>query len=147
MAVVTTMQPDGAVHGMAANSVGSVSPPLVLVCVGHTRNSYLLIRDTRCFAISILSEDQQAVGEYYARSPEARTEEARYFVQLHGARFGHPRRVPRTDGVSCRGRACSRRPHDLHRTNGRHSSQLGQSSHFLRGQLRQVTLETNAARL
>ena len=78
VAVVTTIQPDGQVHGMAANGINSVSlePPLVLVCVGHSRNTYLLIKDTRRFAINILSEDQQAIGENYARPPEQKAGDA-----------------------------------------------------------------------
>ena len=78
VAVVTTIQPDGQVHGMAANGINSVSlePPLVLVCVDHNRNTYPLIRSTRRFAINILSEDQQAIGENYSRPPEQRTGDA-----------------------------------------------------------------------
>lgn len=75
VAVVTTIEPDGGVHGMAANGINSVSldPLLVLVCVGHSRRSYPLIKDTRRFAISILTEDQQPIAEYYAQPPELRT--------------------------------------------------------------------------
>ena len=74
VAIVTTIQPDGHVHGMAANGINSVSldPPLVLVCVDHNRNSYPLIKETSRFAISILSEDQLAIAKYYAGPPELR---------------------------------------------------------------------------
>ena len=75
VSVVTTLEADGKVHGMAANGVGSVSldPPLVLVCVGHNRNSYPLIKSAGRFVINILCEDQQAIAEYYAAPPEDRT--------------------------------------------------------------------------
>ena len=74
VSVVTTIQPDGHVHGMAANGIASVSldPLLVLVCVGHNRESYPLIKSTGRFAISILSEAQQPIAEYYARLPAQR---------------------------------------------------------------------------
>jgi flavin reductase (DIM6/NTAB) family NADH-FMN oxidoreductase RutF len=77
VAVVTTIEPDGQVHGMAANGITSVSlePLLVLVCVEHTRQSYELIKKTRRFAINVLSEDQREVAEYYARPHEKRVED------------------------------------------------------------------------
>ena len=42
VSVVTSKERDGLIHGMAANGIASVSldPMLVLVCVGHNRNSY-----------------------------------------------------------------------------------------------------------
>ncbi len=74
VAIITTIQPDGKVHGMAANGINSVSldPLLVLVCVGHNRNTYPLIKQTGRFAINILSAEQQAVGEYFARPADTR---------------------------------------------------------------------------
>ena len=75
VSIITTVEPDGHVHGMAANGIASVSldPLLVLLCVGHNRNSYLLVKESRRFAISILSEGQRPIAEYYARRPDDRT--------------------------------------------------------------------------
>ncbi len=75
VAIITTIQPDGKVHGMAANGINSVSldPLLVLVCVGHNRNTYPLIKETGRFAINILSAEQQALGEYFARPADRRS--------------------------------------------------------------------------
>ena len=75
VSVVTTIQPDGHVHGMTANSIMSLSldPLLVIVCVGHERNSYPLIKETGRFAISILGASQEPIARYYARPPEERT--------------------------------------------------------------------------
>ena len=75
VSVVTTIEKDGNVHGMAANGIASVSldPMLVLICVGHNRNSYTLIKNSGRFCINILTEDQQNIGEYYAKPPEKRT--------------------------------------------------------------------------
>jgi len=74
VAVVTTIEPNGHVHGMAANGITSVSldPMLVLVCVGHNRNSYPLIKENGRFAINILNESQQPLAENYAKPPEQR---------------------------------------------------------------------------
>ncbi len=75
VSIVTTADSDGSLHGMTANGVNSVSldPLLVLVCAGHTTTSYPLIRDSRRFAINILSEEQQAIAEYYARPTDQKT--------------------------------------------------------------------------
>ena len=77
VSVVTSIQPDGRVHGMAANGINSVSldPLLVLVCVGHDRNSYVFIKESRRFAINILTDDQVHFAEYYAHPPELRTDD------------------------------------------------------------------------
>ncbi len=76
VSIVTTIQPDGRVHGMAANGIASVSlnPMLVLVCVGNDRSSHPLIKRTERFAISILGEEQREVADYYARPPEEKSE-------------------------------------------------------------------------
>ncbi len=72
VAVVTTIEPDGGVHGMAANGITSLSlePMLVLVCVGHERQSYGLMKTTGRFAINLLAEDQKEIAEYYSRPTE-----------------------------------------------------------------------------
>ena len=45
VSVITTVQ-NGKIHGMSANGIASVSldPPLVLVCIGHQRNSYKIVQ-------------------------------------------------------------------------------------------------------
>lgn len=72
--VITTVEPDGGVHGMTANGVASVSlePPLALACVGTRRNTHRLIRTTRRFGLSVLAHSQRAIAEYYVRPPAAR---------------------------------------------------------------------------
>jgi flavin reductase (DIM6/NTAB) family NADH-FMN oxidoreductase RutF len=72
--VITTVEPDGAVHGMTANGVISVSlePPLALASIGRTRNTHRLIRATGRFGLSVLAHAQRAVAEYYVRPAAAR---------------------------------------------------------------------------
>ena len=89
--VVTSIQPDSNVHGMAANGVASVSlePQLVLVCVGENHQSHGLIKQSRRFAINILSEAQQDVSDYYAKPPEKRAvdEEPAFSFTEHGGAY------------------------------------------------------------
>lgn len=53
----------GSPVGLAANSFTSVSldPPLVAFCVAATSTSWPRVRSAGCYAISILSESQEAV--------------------------------------------------------------------------------------
>ncbi|MCI0548072.1 MAG: flavin reductase family protein [Candidatus Rokubacteria bacterium] len=71
--VVTTRDSEGQPAGLTANAFSSVSldPPLVLVCVSHKAQSYPALRDSRRFAINILSEAQEAVSQRFASPPVA----------------------------------------------------------------------------
>ena len=91
VSVITSIEEDGSVHGMAANGIASVSldPMLVLVCVDHRRNTYRLIRDTGRFAINILNENQDSVAEYYARPPERRIGQPDAEIEITGSGAAH----------------------------------------------------------
>ncbi|WP_116211881.1 flavin reductase family protein [Streptomyces olivoreticuli] len=66
--VATTRDADGNPHGFTASSFCSVSldPPLVLVCLAETANSYEAFRSSSACAISILAEDQVGVARRFA---------------------------------------------------------------------------------
>ena len=68
VAIVTTIESNGRVHGMTANSIASISlnPPLIMASIGHDRESNNLIKETGRFALSILSDEQQPVALYYS---------------------------------------------------------------------------------
>ncbi len=72
--VVTTLDDDNQPHGMSANSFTSVclEPPLVLVCVAHSTNTYRYVESRRRFGVNVLSAHQEAIGRYFARRPEDR---------------------------------------------------------------------------
>ncbi|MBT4125918.1 MAG: flavin reductase family protein [Chloroflexi bacterium] len=72
--VITTVEPDGAVHGMTASSVTSVSldPPLVLVVIGESRQTHGLIESTGRFGMSILDGSQTEIAKHFATPPESR---------------------------------------------------------------------------
>jgi flavin reductase (DIM6/NTAB) family NADH-FMN oxidoreductase RutF len=73
--VVTTVRPDGEIHGMTANGICSVSldPLMALVCAGHHTASHPLIKESGRFTINILSLEQQSIAEYFARPSEKKT--------------------------------------------------------------------------
>ncbi len=74
--IITTVEPDGTVHGMTANGVTSVSldPPMALVCVGHNRNTYGLIAATGRYGMSVLAASQELVAKHFTLPPESRPE-------------------------------------------------------------------------
>ncbi|MBB4909343.1 flavin reductase (DIM6/NTAB) family NADH-FMN oxidoreductase RutF [Actinophytocola algeriensis] len=55
-------------HGMTANAFTSVSldPPMVLCCVGRTSRIHEAIIDADHFGVSVLSNEQEQVGRYFA---------------------------------------------------------------------------------
>lgn len=54
--------------GLTANAVTSLSldPPLVLVAIDKKAGSHQAIKDTGCFAMNILSAQQQAISNQFA---------------------------------------------------------------------------------
>ena len=82
---IVTVDLDGEVHGMTANAFASVSldPLLVLVCVDSATRTHAHLHAKKRFGINVLSEDQRAISEYYAR-PERTHERAEAEA---GARF------------------------------------------------------------
>lgn len=66
---IITLDLDGEVHGMTANAFASVSldPMLVLVCVDHSTRTHAHLHAKKRFGINVLSEEQRAISEYYAR--------------------------------------------------------------------------------
>jgi len=67
--VVTTIDPHGVPVGFTANSFTSVSldPPLVLVCLAQSAGLASVFRRATSFAINILSVDQEAISNGFAR--------------------------------------------------------------------------------
>lgn len=83
-----TVDQDGEVHGMTANAFTSVSldPMLVLVCVDHRARTHAHLHAKKRFGINVLSENQRAISEYYARATETHQH-----AEQAGARFEHTR--------------------------------------------------------
>jgi flavin reductase (DIM6/NTAB) family NADH-FMN oxidoreductase RutF len=66
---VITVDYEGTVQGMTANAFTSVSldPLLVLVCVAHEARTHSHLHARKRFGINVLSENQRAISEHYAR--------------------------------------------------------------------------------
>lgn len=65
--VITTTY-EGGVHGMTANAFCSVSlePPLVLIAVERHNQMHRLLAQSRRYAVSILSKDQEELSRHFA---------------------------------------------------------------------------------
>jgi flavin reductase (DIM6/NTAB) family NADH-FMN oxidoreductase RutF len=79
--VVTTLEGDGEgaqPWGTTVNSFTglSLSPPLVLVAIGHERSIHPIIERTGRFAVNILGEMSQALSDCFAGAPSALPREA-----------------------------------------------------------------------
>lgn len=68
--VVTAWDPQGRPAGLTASAFTSVSlaPPLVLVCVAHSAQSFAALRASDHFAVNILASGQEAVSNRFASS-------------------------------------------------------------------------------
>jgi flavin reductase (DIM6/NTAB) family NADH-FMN oxidoreductase RutF len=68
--VVTTHDGDGKLSGLTANAVASVSlePPMILVCVDKKSDSYPMFGASNCFAVNILSNEQETLSRRFAKS-------------------------------------------------------------------------------
>ncbi len=72
--VVTTLDQHDVPVGFTANSFTSVSldPPLVLVCIAQSAGLASVFRRANAFAINILSTEQEAISNNFARKDEDR---------------------------------------------------------------------------
>jgi flavin reductase (DIM6/NTAB) family NADH-FMN oxidoreductase RutF len=82
--VVTARTPEGDVHGMTASAFSSLSlePFQVLVCVGRGSRTHPILSGADEFGVSILSDEQQHLAEFFAR-----IEKDRASAERTGARF------------------------------------------------------------
>ena len=70
--VVTTLDSEGAPHGLTANSFSSVSldPPLILWSQALSAYSHPVFRDAERFVVNILADDQIEVSNRFAKAGE-----------------------------------------------------------------------------
>ena len=76
--IVATRKPDGLVQAMTANAFTSicVNPPLVLVSVGHARNTFPHVRKARRYTVNVLRREQIEVARYFVLADADRTDNA-----------------------------------------------------------------------
>ena len=79
--IATVLDPDGACHGMTANSFTSVSmaPPLILVCVDHRARILEHFRIGPHFGINILGASQRTLSDKFAGSGYDRFEGVEWY--------------------------------------------------------------------
>ena len=96
---VVTTDRDGLVYGITANAFSSVSlqPPQVLVCVARQSKLHDMVMRSRKFAVSILSAEQAALSDYFARPGR---EPAPSFVEAGAVCEVHDTGAPVLEGCS-----------------------------------------------
>lgn len=84
---VVTGIADGSPVGLAANSFSSVSldPPLVLVCMAATSETWPLIRKSDAFGVNVLGEHQEDICRRFARKEVDRFESTPWEMAVTGS--------------------------------------------------------------
>lgn len=84
---VVTGTADGAPLGLAANAFSSVSldPPLILVCMSATSETWPVIRKTGAFAVNVLGEHQHEICRRFGRKNIDRFESLDWETAITGA--------------------------------------------------------------
>lgn len=84
--VVTAMADDGPA-GMAIGSFSSVSldPPLVMFCPGRDSESWIRMRTSDSFCVSVLGDDQKAVCDVFASRSEDKFSEVDVRTEVTGS--------------------------------------------------------------
>jgi len=85
--VITTVSEKQQAVGMTANSFSSVSldPPLVLWSLQNNSDVYDIFSNSRYFAVNILSTEQQAQSNQYAKKGQHELASADYRLGKYGA--------------------------------------------------------------
>ena len=89
--VVTTRLASGQPWGFTVNAFTSVSlsPPLILVCVGHGGESFQVMSEAEYFAVNFLAEDQEELSRVFASRSQDRFERVPHGDSTHGAPLLH----------------------------------------------------------
>ena len=84
---VVTGMVDGQPVGLAANAFSSVSldPPLILVCIAATSETWPAIRRTGAFAVNVLGEHQEGISRRFGRKDVDRFESVEWELSTTGA--------------------------------------------------------------
>lgn len=69
---IVTAKDQGEYYGLTVSSFTSVSlsPPLVLICIGREAKTLVHILNAKSFAVNILSNSQQTLSERFSRPAE-----------------------------------------------------------------------------
>src|ERR1051326_5326605 len=80
--IASVLDSNGTPHGLKVNSFSSVSlhPPLILICLGHAVTMIDAFREAKHFGLSVLSEEQRAVSERFARKGHDRFNGTKWYA-------------------------------------------------------------------
>jgi len=85
--IITTVAKDGQMVGLTANALTSVSlvPPLLLICVDKSADSYPHFADSKLFTVNVLSGDQEDLSRRFATKSDNKFQGVAYRVGANGA--------------------------------------------------------------
>ena len=97
--VVTTLDPEGGIVGITASAFSalSIDPALVLFCPNYASDTYPVLRDSKRFAIHLLSADQQALAYAFASKGKDKTKG----IEWHLSDLGNPLLNEATAIIEC----------------------------------------------
>jgi flavin reductase (DIM6/NTAB) family NADH-FMN oxidoreductase RutF len=89
--IATVLNENGDVHGMTASSFTSVSlsPPMVLICIGHGAGILEYFRRSRYFGINILNDCQRRLSDRFAGAGYDRFEGVPWYAGQTGVPLLH----------------------------------------------------------
>jgi flavin reductase (DIM6/NTAB) family NADH-FMN oxidoreductase RutF len=87
VAIAAVRAPDGAPHGLTVNSFTSVSlsPPLILICIGDLCQILPLFRAAPFFSVNFLTVHQQHLAAAFAERTDNRFEGVPWYEAPHGS--------------------------------------------------------------
>ncbi|MCO7517584.1 flavin reductase family protein [Pseudomonas guariconensis] len=97
--VVTTLDADGAIVGITASAFSalSIDPALVLFCPNYASDTYPILRDSKQFAIHLLSADQTAEAYAFAGKGKDKAKG----IDWHLSELGNPLLAKATAIIEC----------------------------------------------
>lgn len=87
--VVTTLEENGTPRGFTVNSFTSLSldPPMLLICIDRTAESFQVFTSQSGFAVSVLNEDQTDISSLFASKREDKFTSAPWTPSRQGYPF------------------------------------------------------------
>jgi flavin reductase (DIM6/NTAB) family NADH-FMN oxidoreductase RutF len=87
VSIITTVAKDGQLFGLTANALTSVSlvPPLLLICVDKSAESYPHFGESKLFTVNVLSADQEDLSRRFATKGENKFHGVSYRIGANGA--------------------------------------------------------------
>jgi flavin reductase (DIM6/NTAB) family NADH-FMN oxidoreductase RutF len=87
VAIATVRAPEGTLHGLTVNSFTSVSlsPPLILICIGDLCQILPWFRLSPFFAVNFLTPEQQPLAEAFAERTDNRFEGLEWYPAPNGS--------------------------------------------------------------